>query len=46
MNKELPVIPVAELVDTTVVNDRVKNYEVSLKGTNPIYEWAVEDKNK
>ncbi|UBH23020.1 ABC transporter substrate-binding protein [Macrococcus armenti] len=44
MNKELPVIPVAELVDTTVVNDRVKNYEVSLKGTNPIYEWAVEDK--
>ncbi|WP_354680056.1 ABC transporter substrate-binding protein [Macrococcoides caseolyticum] len=44
MNKELPVIPMAELVDTTVVNDRVKNFEVSLKGTNPSYEWAVEDK--
>lgn len=44
MNKELPVIPMAELVDTTVVNNRVKNYEVSLKGTNDIYEWTVEDK--
>lgn len=42
MNEELPVIPIAELIDTTVVSDNVRNYEVSFKGSNPIHEWGVE----
>lgn len=44
MNEELPVIPLAELVETLAVTDRVKNVDLSLKGTNDIYEWSVEDK--
>lgn len=40
--EEIPAIPLTELIDTTAVNKRVKNYEVSLKGANPIYEWTVE----
>ncbi len=44
MAEDVPVIPIVELKDVTVVNNRVKNFEVSLKGSNPIYQWAVEDK--
>ena len=44
MAEDVPVIPLVELKDVTVVNNRVKNFEVSLKGSNPIYEWTVEDK--
>ncbi|WP_086428022.1 oligopeptide ABC transporter substrate-binding protein [Staphylococcus cornubiensis] len=44
MAEDVPVIPIVELEDVTAVNSRVKNFEVSLKGTNPIYEWSVEDK--
>ncbi|HAR5852683.1 TPA: ABC transporter substrate-binding protein [Staphylococcus pseudintermedius] len=44
MAEDVPVIPIVELEDVTAVNSRVKNFEVSLKGSNPIYEWSVEDK--
>ncbi|MDK3900742.1 ABC transporter substrate-binding protein [Staphylococcus pseudintermedius] len=44
MAEDVPVIPIVELEDVTAVSSRVKNYEVSLKGSNPIYEWSVEDK--
>lgn len=44
MAEDLPVIPMSEFLKTTAVNNRVKNFEVSLKGTNPIYQWSVEDK--
>ncbi|ARJ50575.1 oligopeptide ABC transporter substrate-binding protein [Staphylococcus lutrae] len=44
MAEDLPVIPIAEFTDTTAVGQRVKNYEVSLKGSNPMYQWSVEDK--
>ncbi|ARJ50570.1 oligopeptide ABC transporter substrate-binding protein [Staphylococcus lutrae] len=44
MAEDVPVIPVVELRDVVVVNKKVKNFEVSLKGTNPIYEWAVDEK--
>ncbi|EJJ6366411.1 ABC transporter substrate-binding protein [Staphylococcus pseudintermedius] len=44
MAEDVPVIPIAELEDVTAVSSRVKNFEVSLKGSNPIYEWSVEDK--
>ncbi|KIX90787.1 ABC transporter substrate-binding protein [Staphylococcus microti] len=43
MAEDVPVIPIAELKDVTAVNNKVKNFEVSLKGTNPIYEWTVEE---
>ena len=42
MSEDVPVIPLAELENVTAVNDKVKNFEFSLKGTNPIYEWTVE----
>ncbi|EGQ3108613.1 ABC transporter substrate-binding protein [Staphylococcus pseudintermedius] len=44
MAEDVPVIPIVELEDVTAVSSRVKNFEVSLKGSNPIYEWSVEDK--
>lgn len=44
MAEDVPVIPIVELEEVTAVNSRVKNFEVSLKGSNPIYEWSVEDK--
>lgn len=44
MDEDVPVIPIVELEDVTAVSSRVKNFEVSLKGSNPIYEWSVEDK--
>ncbi|ENO1529564.1 ABC transporter substrate-binding protein [Staphylococcus pseudintermedius] len=44
MAEDVPVIPIVELEDVTTVSSRVKNFEVSLKGSNPIYEWSVEDK--
>ncbi|EGQ3233249.1 ABC transporter substrate-binding protein [Staphylococcus pseudintermedius] len=44
MVEDVPVIPIVELEDVTAVSSRVKNFEVSLKGSNPIYEWSVEDK--
>ncbi|HCT0577990.1 TPA: ABC transporter substrate-binding protein [Staphylococcus pseudintermedius] len=44
MAEDAPVIPIVELEDVTAVSSRVKNFEVSLKGSNPIYEWSVEDK--
>ncbi|EIK0276454.1 ABC transporter substrate-binding protein [Staphylococcus pseudintermedius] len=44
MAEDVPVIPIVELEDVTAVSSRVKNFEVSLKGPNPIYEWSVEDK--
>lgn len=43
MAEDVPVIPIVELEDVTAVNNKVKNFEVSLKGTNPIYEWTVEE---
>ena len=43
MAEDVPVIPIVELKDVTAVNNKVKNFEVSLKGTNPIYEWTVEE---
>ena len=43
MAEDVPVIPIAELENVTAVNSKVKNFEVSLKGTNPIYEWTVEN---
>ncbi|MDO5374606.1 MAG: ABC transporter substrate-binding protein [Staphylococcus rostri] len=43
MAEDVPVIPIVELEDVTAVNNNVKNFEVSLKGTNPIYEWTVEE---
>ncbi|EGQ3870571.1 ABC transporter substrate-binding protein [Staphylococcus pseudintermedius] len=46
MAEDVPVIPIVELEDVTAVSSRVKNFEVSLKGSNPIYEWSVEDKKK
>lgn len=42
MAEDVPVIPIAELKDITAVNDKVKNVEVGLNGSNPIYEWTVE----
>ncbi|UEX90432.1 oligopeptide ABC transporter substrate-binding protein [Staphylococcus ratti] len=42
MAEDVPVIPITELEDVTAVSDKVKNFEVSIKGTNPIYEWTVE----
>ncbi|HAR6192905.1 ABC transporter substrate-binding protein [Staphylococcus pseudintermedius] len=44
MAEDVPVIPIVELEDVTAVSSRVKNFELSLKGSNPIYEWSVEDK--
>ncbi|EIE3746618.1 ABC transporter substrate-binding protein [Staphylococcus pseudintermedius] len=44
MAEDVPVILIVELEDVTAVSSRVKNFEVSLKGSNPIYEWSVEDK--
>ncbi|HDK5718153.1 TPA: ABC transporter substrate-binding protein [Staphylococcus pseudintermedius] len=44
MAEDVPVIPIVELEDVTAVSSRVKNFEVSLKDSNPIYEWSVEDK--
>jgi peptide/nickel transport system substrate-binding protein len=44
MNENEPYIPLAESDDMTAVNNRVKNVKVSLKGTNPIYKWTVDDK--
>lgn len=44
MAEDVPVIPIVELEDVTAVSSRVKNFEVSPKGSNPIYEWSVEDK--
>ncbi|EGQ4478418.1 ABC transporter substrate-binding protein [Staphylococcus pseudintermedius] len=44
MAEDVPVIPIVELEGVTAVSSRVKNFEVSLKGSNPIYEWSVEDK--
>ncbi|WP_438799132.1 oligopeptide ABC transporter substrate-binding protein [Staphylococcus pseudintermedius] len=44
MAEDVPVIPIVELEDVTAVSSRVKNFEVSLKGSNPIYEWSVEAK--
>lgn len=46
MAEDVPVIPIVELEDVTAVSSRVKNFEVSLKGSNPIYEWSVEDKKQ
>ncbi|MCS4485621.1 oligopeptide ABC transporter substrate-binding protein [Staphylococcus americanisciuri] len=43
MAEDVPVIPIVEMTDVTAVNKKVKNFEVSLKGTNPIYEWTVEE---
>lgn len=40
--EDIPAIPLTELLDTTAVNKRVKNFEVSLKGSNPKHEWTVE----
>lgn len=42
MAEDVPVIPIAELKDITAVSDKVKNVEVGLNGSNPIYEWTVE----
>ena len=44
MNEDEPYIPLAEMESMTAVNNRVKNVKVSLKGSNPIYEWTVDDK--
>ncbi|AVQ33000.1 ABC transporter substrate-binding protein [Staphylococcus muscae] len=43
MAEDVPVIPIVELEDVTAVSSKVKNFEVSLRGTNPIYEWTVEE---
>ncbi|UXR77388.1 MULTISPECIES: oligopeptide ABC transporter substrate-binding protein [unclassified Staphylococcus] len=43
MAEDVPVIPIVELEDVTAVSNKVKNFEVSLSGTNPIYEWTVEE---
>lgn len=45
MADDVPVIPIFESISTIAVSNKVKNYEVSLKGANPIYQWSVEDKN-
>lgn len=45
MTDDLPVIPITEFINTTAVSNKVKNYEVSLKGANPMYQWSVEEKN-
>lgn len=44
MTDDLPVIPITEFINTTAVSNKVKNYEVSLKGANPMYQWSVEEK--
>lgn len=41
-NKDVPVIPLVELEDITLVSNKVKNFEVSFKGSNPANEWTVE----
>lgn len=41
-NEEVPVIPLVELEDITLVSNKVKNFEVSFKGSNPANEWTVE----
>ena len=43
MAEDLPYIPIAELEQTLAVNNKVKNVKLSLKGTNPIHEWAIEE---
>lgn len=41
MAEDVPVIPIVELTDVYAVNNKLKNLEISLGGTNDIYKWTV-----